>query len=326
MEHIYLAITEQIEAMFGQTKDEFGEEYKDVYRVEISNICFELENILSNKPFKEMNDKELAPIFLYVFWGCFEDSIQLDLSIYEAIAKKIKGGINNMTMTLDEILDKRNSYTTEEEEWDVWNDKKAELLEQLKPSTKERIVYFLAEDLQSLPDGFVPASDVPTNLDMRVSKRSLLEYNPLQRHPIPYAIVKHKKRYFFILRESGSGELRLIGKKGLLGGHVGEEDLDTLSLSKTCLNGLFRELGEEAGITHNIVEKIDFKGYIKGTEGVDTDHLGMVYQIELMTDDIESQEEGILKGIWLHEDEIEGQLPYLESWAHMLAINVILNK
>ncbi|WPQ59709.1 hypothetical protein [Paenibacillus polymyxa] len=216
--------------------------------------------------------------------------------------------------TLEYILNRRDEYEIDTHEWTSWNELKAEWLEYRKPSNKESIIYFKEMDLLDIPAGFSEVATLPL-LAFQVGKRSLLEYDPAHRHPIPYVIVKHGSKYFFILRETGSGELRLIGKKGMLGGHVGAEDIDSSGLNQTILNGLMRELNEEAAIDETMIQSIQLKGLIKGDEGVDCDHLGIVYRIDLNTDQIETQEDGVQKGIWIHEDELERHFDLFESWS-----------
>lgn len=219
--------------------------------------------------------------------------------------------------TLDEIIEIRDKYDMDSEEWDYINMKKAILLEEMKPSTQEHIIYFDSDEIEDIPNGFTPTNKLPL-LKHMVSRRSLLEYNPSQRHPIPYVIIKHGKRYFLILREKGSGELRLIGLMGLVGGHIGEVDIDELSLNKTIINGLKRELQEEAGIEDGMVKSIDMRGLIKLDEGVDRDHLGIVYEIELLTDEIKAEEDGVLKGMWLHKNQLKDYYDHFESWAKIV--------
>lgn len=218
--------------------------------------------------------------------------------------------------SIDEIVAMRDQYAVDTPEWREWNYIKAERLEELKPSTKEEIVYFRSEDVAKLPDGLHAVSKLPA-IPFYTARRSLLEYNPTQRHPIPYVIVRHKKYYFFILRGSGVGEIRLENKKGMLGGHIGKEDVDDLSLNKTILNGLKRELEEEAGITEELIESIELKGTLKSDQGVDKDHLGLIYEIRLLTKDIQSREEE-LSGIWLHEKELVEHAPAFESWSKLI--------
>ncbi|PLS15092.1 hypothetical protein CVD28_24605 [Bacillus sp. M6-12] len=215
------------------------------------------------------------------------------------------------------MIDYRDTFDPNSEEWEALNHIKADWLEEKKPSTKENIIYFDETSMVDIPEGFSTIESLP-KIPFKIGRRSILEYNPEQRHPIPYCIVRHKKRYFFILRESGSGEIRLIGKKGLLGGHVAEEDVIALSLNKSILNGLKRELQEEAGITAEIVQNIHVKGLIKSNEGVDSDHLGVIYEIVLDTDEIKAEEEGALTGIWIHERELPEHYDSFESWSKIV--------
>jgi len=226
-------------------------------------------------------------------------------------------------MNLQQILFKRDKYEVFSPEWMELNDKKMKELEKVKPSTKEYIISFIENDLKEIPEGFSFTNKIPNGIEGYVYKRSYFEYHPWYRHPIPYVIVKYQNKYFFILREKGSGELRLIGKKGLLGGHVGLEDLVTDDLESTIENALYRELEEEAGITKDLIENINIKGLIKNNEGVDADHLGFVYEIELITDDIKSEEDGVLTGIWINKEDLVNHYDSFESWSQIVFDNLL---
>lgn len=226
--------------------------------------------------------------------------------------------------TPEEIVKIRDTYSLDTEEWNYLNKRKAEWLESHKPSTKERIIYFDTRDLTEIPEGFSVVDSLP-QIPFKTERRSLLEYNGTQRHPIPYAIIRHGRRYFFALRGKGAGESRLVGLKGMLGGHVDEEDVTPLSLNKSLLNGLKRELQEEAGITDEIVKNVSVKGLIKSNIGVDSDHLGVVYEIELTTDAIRSTEEE-LTGMWIHENKLKDHYDAFESWSKIVCDHVLLNK
>lgn len=234
-----------------------------------------------------------------------------------------------MTKTLDEILAKRNEYEYGSVEWHEWNGKKADLLEEKKPSTSEQIIFFNEDDLSFLgSESFIEANEEVYSklkqVPIHVQKRSLLEYVEEQRHPIPYVYIRDGERIFFISRESGSGELRLIGMKGMLGGHVGEEDLIHNDLQETLNNGMLRELEEEAGITSENIFSIQLKGIIKSDVGVDNDHLGLVYEITLNNNDVETQEEGVINGLWLNKNEIKEHYDSFENWSKIVIDNVIL--
>ena len=84
------------------------------------------------------------------------------------------------------------------------NLKKGELLESKKPSTKETIIYYREDDLTEIPSGFSKSKlDLIKHVPIYSSKRSLLEYLPMQRHPIPYCVIRNKDKYFLAFREGG---------------------------------------------------------------------------------------------------------------------------
>ena len=56
--------------------------------------------------------------------------------------------------TIAEIIEKRDEFNIGSKEWEMWNDVKAERLEEIKPSTKEEILYFNEEDLKDIKEGF----------------------------------------------------------------------------------------------------------------------------------------------------------------------------
>ena len=204
------------------------------------------------------------------------------------------------------------------------NVQKALILESKKPSTKEDILYFNEGDLEDIPCGF---SDIGVgcinSITPHFDRRSKLEYLPCQRHPIPYCIIKNKDKYFLSLREKGGGEIRLIGQKGLLGGHVDFTDTvfteDKIDVIKTIHAGMLRELKEEAGLTENMIDKISFLGFIKIKEdgAVENDHLGLVYLIETTTDNLSTLEEGVLSGDWFTKEEIVSNIDSLERWSKL---------
>jgi predicted NUDIX family phosphoesterase len=225
-------------------------------------------------------------------------------------------------MTLDEILKERNKYLPGTDDWFDLNMYKSKKLEEMKPSTKEEILYFYQEDLDNIPVGFIHTNEIP-NVEYNFGTRSLLEYaSVLYRHPIPYCIIKYKDKYFFILREKGSGEIRLIGKKGMVGGHIGIED-DDFDLPCIIYNGLRRELKEETGITGDIINKAELKGLIKSNDGVDADHLGLVYEIEINTDNIKAEEDGVLTGIWINKEDLYKHYDSFESWSKIVYDNLL---
>ena len=49
----------------------------------------------------------------------------------------------------------------------------------------------------------------------------------------------------------------------MVGGHIGEEDIENGNLNTTIMNGMFRELEEEAGIKPSMVKSLELKGHKK---------------------------------------------------------------
>jgi len=227
-------------------------------------------------------------------------------------------------MRLEELLAKRDGYGFGTPGWDTANEEKAQYLEDIKPSTKERIIYFEESDLAGIGKGYTDQTDI-FDLPFGVERRSLLEYHPTRRHPIPYILVKYIDRYFFALREQGGGELRLIGKKGLIGGHIGEEDLAEGDLTTTFQNALFREAKEEAGISEEMIDSVRLRGLINSDIGVDIDHLGLVYEMELNTDTIKSEEEGVLAGIWIEKGRLPEHYDSFENWSKIVYDNILIS-
>mgnify|MGYP000983264523 CR=1 FL=1 len=236
--------------------------------------------------------------------------------------------INNFInqTTLEELMNGMEKCEVDSLEWRTINSLKAIYLERNKPSTREIILTFKEKDLEHIPLGF---SEYKDNLDIEVyeERRSLLEYNPIYRHPIPYVIIKNKSKYFFILREAGSGEAMLIGKKGMVGGHVAVDDIEKNdSVVDSIIKGLYRELEEEAGITGSIITDIALKGVIKSNEGVDRYHLGLIYEIEINTTDIKAEEEGVLTGIWIDKEDLSSHYNSFESWAKIVYDHILQSK
>lgn len=223
---------------------------------------------------------------------------------------------------LESILARRDGYEIGSEAWDQLNEEKAQYLESIKPSTRERIIYFNEKDLGGITDVFTEGFDIST-LPFGVERRSLLEYHPTRRHPIPYIVVWFEDKYFFALREQGGGELRLIGKKGLIGGHVGEEDLVEGDMTATFQRALFREAREEAGIMEEHVNAFRLRGIIKSDLGVDIDHLGLVYEMEINTDTIKSEEGGVLTGMWIKENDLPDYYESFENWTKIVFDNLL---
>lgn len=71
-----------MEDIFGSVKDEFGNDFKDVYKYELEEISNTIENIIDN-----YSKFELAVILHFLMSECFGDSISSDSEVYLNILK-----------------------------------------------------------------------------------------------------------------------------------------------------------------------------------------------------------------------------------------------
>lgn len=202
----------------------------------------------------------------------------------------------------------------------------------VKSSLLDEIVYFKDVDLKNIGEGYVKGSlDLISDIPMFTDIRYFLENDYTKRHPIPYALLRYKDKYFLADRLKGGTETRLNGKKGMLGGHVDKLDVITYGEeNKVDLfeNALLRELMEEVGVDKSIIDSITFKGYIRivdetAVEGV---HLALVYVVDLNTECISSKEEHILKGSWYTKEDIKDVYNTLEKWSELVIKNEVIDE
>ncbi|GCD11733.1 hypothetical protein [Clostridium tagluense] len=211
--------------------------------------------------------------------------------------------------------------------YDTLNQVKSQMMEIEKPKLNEMILFFKEGHLGLIPTGYSEKEIDLTTIPMHFGKRSICEHDKFQRHPIPYMLVKHaiEDKYFFIFRESGSNELRLIGKKGMAGGHVGIEDYCE-NINYVISSGMYRELEEEIGITQEMIQSLELIATIKDNVGINADHLALVYKITIDTNDIKSEEIGVQSGMWLNKEDILSHFDEFEDWSQQVIKNYIFKE
>lgn len=191
--------------------------------------------------------------------------------------------------------------------------------EEIKASLLEEVLYI---EEGSLPEGegLLEKSirELEEGVRVGIGRRYDIEEDESKRQPIPYVLIKKEKKYYMALRGKGSGESRLHGKLGLLGGHISKEDVYG-SLEEQVRRGMYRELEEEVGLKEEQVKEEKYIGVIRlKKEGVERHHLGLLYELELKEGvEIESREEDV-KGKWLSKEEIEREKERLEDWARLV--------
>ena len=215
-----------------------------------------------------------------------------------------------MYESIKNIIKARDKYKHGSVKWNNLNKEKAFILENIKPSLKEEVIYFLKDDIDDIPYGF-NASNTITEAKQYVATRSLLEYNgECTRHLSSYCVVRYKDYYYFALRESGSTETQLIGGLCCIGGHINPDGID---------KSVMRELKEEADITEDNIKNIKLIGTIKSNRTmVSSTHLGLVYEVELKNKNIRMYEKDTLTGLWLDIEGIHRYKDKFEDWAKLV--------
>ena len=92
------------------------------------------------------------------------------------------------------------------------------------------------------------------------------------------------------------------------------------------MDSIRRELEEEVGVVPEQVVGTILKGYLSDdSSAVNSVHLGLVYEVVLNTQDIESQEKEKLAGEWMTKEQIRElfENDKLESWSKIVFENVI---
>jgi len=74
-----------------------------------------------------------------------------------------------------------------------------------------------------------------------------------------------------------------------------------------------------------MVQSVALLGLIKSDLGVDVDHLGLVYEIEVNTDKIKSEEKGVLTGVWIAKEELPSHYESFENWSKIVYDNLLKN-
>ncbi|MDF2880089.1 MAG: hypothetical protein K0R54_646 [Clostridiaceae bacterium] len=219
--------------------------------------------------------------------------------------------------SLNEILLLLNDYEIDSAEWEFIDNKKAELLENENPEMKEEVIYFHEYSLIDLVEGFIELNQLP-DFRYSINRRSVVEHNPEYRFPIPYIVIKYGRNYFFRINENNNN-LRI----GLFSRYVRKNNININSLNKTVLNALKKEIYESSGISDGMVVNLNFKGLIKANNDNNYNQLGVIYLIEISTDEVRIANEEKLQGIWIHENKLKDYYENFEPWTKLIYENII---
>lgn len=199
----------------------------------------------------------------------------------------------------------------------------------------EMVLVVHADELPAMVNGFVAKSEFVLPILAEKSLfllRSEAEFNPRFRQLIPYVVIRcfegKTPMYFALQRLSGSGEERLVSKTTIgIGGHINPCDAKDpngymLLANKELVihNAMWRELNEEIlNIDVVGINNMKFIGLINDTsDEVGRDHLGLVYMIDISTDQISAKETDKHTGEWMVYPQLVRNYASLENWSKII--------
>jgi predicted NUDIX family phosphoesterase len=192
----------------------------------------------------------------------------------------------------------------------------------------EQVLVVSKEELFKVLDGNYFIKD---NLDQIYSTintnyvfmdRTIAENNYHYKQIIPYIIIKCRERFLVMTRTKKQDEKRLHNMKSLgIGGHINPCDLDSNDIIQA---GLQRELSEEIRLEGSYGD-IKLVGVIDDESNeVGEVHLGLVYLLEVESEDFEILEKDKMIAEWISILELLGNHADLESWSQIVLKNYIL--
>ena len=154
--------------------------------------------------------------------------------------------------------------------------------------------------------------------------RQIAETDETHKQLIPYVIVKYEDSYLLLSRKNTQAEVRLHNKMSIgLGGHL--NPIDSYQGYDIIIGGLIRELQEEVKLEDFDVPQ--FLGFINDdVSEVGRVHLGLLFEIESTSFNVEIIEKDKMEGSWASLSELNTNYDLLESWSKIAFDSYIKNK
>ncbi len=151
--------------------------------------------------------------------------------------------------------------------------------------------------------------------------RNQAEYNFEHKQIIPYLIIRNNNNYLLLQRTSRQTEKRLHNKFSLgIGGHINPDSAD--HGNNLITGGLYKELHEEVLI--NNPSNLRFIGTINDeSNSVSRVHLGLLYELEVLSDKFEVLEKDKMSAQWKSKDTLIEFYSGLETWSQIVYDNFI---
>jgi len=146
--------------------------------------------------------------------------------------------------------------------------------------------------------------------------RDLAEYNFEHKQVIPYLIIRKGDNYLLLQRTSKQTEKRLHNKFSLgIGGHINPDSSG--HGNNLIIGGLYKELSEEVLI--NSPSELKFIGTINDeSNSVSRVHLGLLYELEVLSDEYEVLEKDKMSAQWEHRNNLIHYYDNLETWSQIV--------
>lgn len=153
-------------------------------------------------------------------------------------------------------------------------------------------------------------------------ERSIAELSFDMKQIIPYVVISNNNRFLMLKRTEKQTEKRLHNKLSLgVGGHINPNDIETYD--NIIEGGLYRELNEEV-LVHDH-KSLRFVGIINDNSNeVSRVHLGLLYVLEVGTDEFELPEKEKMTGEWVKKEDLYMYYEDLETWSQ-IAYHYLVN-
>lgn len=152
-----------------------------------------------------------------------------------------------------------------------------------------------------------------------VKRRGDMEDDPLFKQLISYCLLENEKGEILVYeRLSGGGEERLHGQSSIgVGGHMNDVK-GAESINEVLRVNAQRELEEEVGLSDSKSQNLAYIGFINDdTNEVGEVHLGVVFKINVNSNDVESKETDTLRIKWVDQSKIDNYDEF-ESWSALI--------
>lgn len=152
-----------------------------------------------------------------------------------------------------------------------------------------------------------------------IKRRGDMEEDPSYKQLISYCILENEHDEILVYeRLSGGGEARLHGQSSIgVGGHMNDVK-GAESINEVLRVNAQRELEEEVGLSDSKSQNLAYIGFINDdTNEVGEVHLGVVFKINVNSNDVESKETDTLRIKWVDQSKIDNYDEF-ESWSALI--------